>query len=146
VRLATPDKIRRLQEARGTTAKQAPTDRFSLRYDRDHRVDILVQAYALAQQRDGPPGVDGETFKAIEGAGRARGLAAVQEALQTETSRPQPVRRVRIPKPTDGERPLGIPTSRNRAAKTAVLLILQPIYPCVRIDVVRVCPKSGGEI
>lgn len=77
VRLATPDKIRRLQEARGTTAKQAPTDRFSLRYDTVHRADLLAEAYPLAQQRDGAPGVDGEVFEAIEGAGLARGLAAV---------------------------------------------------------------------
>lgn len=126
--LATPDTIRRLQEALGTKAKQEPTSRFYLLYDKVHRADILAHAYALAKQRDGAPGVDGETFEAIEAAGRERWLAAVQEALRTETYRPQPVRRVMIPKPAGGERPLGIPTIRDRVVQTAVLLILQPIF------------------
>jgi RNA-directed DNA polymerase len=99
VSLATPDRIRRLQEALGTKAKQAPTYRFYLLYDKVYRADILAYAYALAKQRDGASGVDEETFEAIEAAGRERWLAAVQEALRTETNRPQPVRRVRIPKP-----------------------------------------------
>ncbi|WP_447973506.1 reverse transcriptase domain-containing protein [Nitrospira sp. Kam-Ns4a] len=126
--LATPRTIRRLQEALGTKAKQAPTYRFSLLYDKVYRADILAHAYALAKQRDGASGVDGETFEAIEAAGRERWLAAVQEALRTETDRPQPVRRVRIPKPAGGERPLGIPTIRDRVGQTAVLLILPPIF------------------
>jgi RNA-directed DNA polymerase len=128
VSLATPDRIRRLQEALGTKAKQVPTYRFYLLYDKIYRADILAHAYALAKQRDGAPGMDGETFETIEAAGRERWLAAVQEALRTETYRPQPVRRVRIPKPSGGERPLGIPTIRDRVAQTAVLLILQPIF------------------
>lgn len=126
--LATPDMIRRLQEALGTKAKQEPTYRFYLLYDKVYRADVLAHAYALAKQRDGAPGVDGETFEAIEAAGRERWLAAVQEALRTETYRPQPVRRVRIPKPAGGERPLGIPTIRDRVVQTAVLVILQPIF------------------
>jgi RNA-directed DNA polymerase len=72
--------------------------------------------------------VDGETFERIEAAGQARWLAAVQEALQAETYRAQPVRRVQIPKPGGGERPLGIPTIRDRVVQTAALLILQPIF------------------
>ena len=126
--LATPDMIRRLQEALGTKAKQEPTYRFYLLYDKVYRADVLAHAYALAKQRDGAPGVDGETFEAIEAAGRERWLAAMQEALRTGTYRPQPVRRVRIPKPAGGERPLGIPTIRDRVVQTAVLLILQPIF------------------
>jgi RNA-directed DNA polymerase len=128
VSLATPTTIRTLQEALGTKAKQAPAYRFYLLYDKVYRADILAHAYGLAKQRGGAPGVDGETFEAIEAAGRARWLAAVQEALRTETYRPQPVRRVRIPKPGGGERPLGIPTIRDRVVQTAVLLILQPIF------------------
>jgi RNA-directed DNA polymerase len=128
VSLATPSTIRKLQEALGTKAKQEPAYRFYLLYDKVHRADILAHAYALATQRDGAPGVDGETFEAIEAAGRERWLAAVQEALRTETYRPQPVRRVMIPKPVGGERPLGIPTIRDRVVQTAVLLILQPIF------------------
>lgn len=117
-----------LQEALGTKAKQEPAYRFYLLYDKVSRTDVLAHAYALAKQRAGAAGVDGETFEAIETAGRERWLAAVQEALQTEAYRPQPVRRVNIPKPTGGERPLGIPTIRDRVVQTAVLLILQPIF------------------
>jgi RNA-directed DNA polymerase len=73
--------------------------------------------------------VDGVTFDDIEAAGRERWLAAVQEALRTETYRPQPVRRVRIPKPGGtGERPLGIPVILDRVGQTAALLILEPIF------------------
>ena len=126
--LATPPKIRRLQEALGNTAKQAPTYRFYLLDDKVYRADVLTHAYALAKQHGGAAGVDGETFETIETAGRERWLAAVQDALRTETYRPQPVRRVMIPKPSGGARPLGIPTIRDRVVQTAVLLILQPIF------------------
>jgi RNA-directed DNA polymerase len=126
--LATPPKLRRLQEALYTKAKQEPGYRFYLLYDKVYRADILAHAYALSQQHGGAPGMDGVTFEDIEGAGTERWLAAVQEALREETYRPQPVRRVLIPKPGGGERPLGIPTIRDRVVQTAALLILQPIF------------------
>ena len=129
VSLATPLKLRRLQEALYTKAKQDPVYRFYLLYDKVYRADILAHAYALAKQHGGAPGVDGVTFEDIEAAGLERWLAAVQEALRTETYRAQPVRRVLIPKPGGtGERPLGIPVIRDRVVQTAALLILQPIF------------------
>jgi len=129
VSLAPPDKLRRLQEALYTKAKQEPAYRFYLLYDKVFRQDILAHAYALSKQHGGAPGVDGVTFADIEAAGVEPWLAAVQEALRTETYRPQPVRRVRIPKPGGtGERPLGIPTIQDRVVQTAALLILQPIF------------------
>ena len=126
--LGTPPKLRRLQEALYTKAKQTPAYRFYLLYDKVYRADILAHAYALSRQHGGAPGVDGVTFEGIEGAGTERWLAAVQEALRTQTYRPQPVRRVLIPKAGGGERPLGIPTIRDRVVQTAALLILQPIF------------------
>jgi RNA-directed DNA polymerase len=129
VSLATPPKLRRLQEALYTKAKQEPAYRFYLLYDKVYRQDILAHAYALSKQKGGAPGVDGVTFTDIEAAGVEPWLAAVQEALRTETYRPHPVRRVRIPKPGGtGERPLGIPTIQDRVVQTAALLILQPIF------------------
>jgi RNA-directed DNA polymerase len=129
VSLTPPDKLQRLQEALYTKAKQAPAYRFYLLYDKVYRADILAHAYALSKQHGGAPGVDGLTFADIEAAGRESWLAAVQEALRTETYRPQPVRRVLIPKPGGiGERPLGIPTIQDRVVQTAALLILQPIF------------------
>jgi RNA-directed DNA polymerase len=129
VSLATPPKLRRLQEALYTKAKQEPAYRFYLLYDKVYRADILAHAYALNKQKGGAPGVDGVTFEDIEAAGLERWLAAVEEALRTEAYRAQPVRRVRIPKPGGtGERPLGIPVIRDRVVQTAALLILQPIF------------------
>jgi RNA-directed DNA polymerase len=132
VSLTTPSTIQRLHAALGTKAKQAPAYRFYLLDDKVYRADLLAHAYALAKQRRGAAGVDGETFETIEAAGRERWLAAVQAAVRTETYRPQPVRRVMIPKPAGGERPLGIPTIRDRVVQTAVLLILQPIFEADR--------------
>jgi len=129
VSLATPAKLRRLQEALYTKAKQEPAYRFYLLYDKVYRADILAHAYALAKQNGGAPGVDGMTFEDIETVGVERWLAAVEEAVRTETYRAHPVRRVRIPKPGGiGERPLGIPVIRDRVVQTAALLILQPIF------------------
>jgi len=129
VSLAPPPKLRRLQEALYTKAKQEPAYRFDLLYDKVYRADILAHAYALSKQHGGAPGVDGVTFEDIEAAGLEPWLAAVGEALRTETYRPQPVRRVLIPKPGGpGERPLGIPVIRDRVVQTAAWLILQPIF------------------
>jgi RNA-directed DNA polymerase len=128
VSLTTPPKLRRLQEALYTKAKQERAYRFYLLYDKVYRADILAHAYALSHRHGGAPGVDGVTFEDIERAGTERWLAAVQEALRTQTYRPQPVRRVLIPKAGGGERPLGIPTIRDRVVQTAALLILQPIF------------------
>ena len=103
-----------LQEALYTKAQQEPAYRFYLLYDKVYRDDILAHAYALAKSHGGAPGMDGVTFAVIEATGVEAWLAAVQEALRTETYRPHPVRRVQIPKPGGGERPLGIPTIRDR--------------------------------
>src|SRR6516162_3989250 len=128
VSLAPPPKLRRLQEALYTKAKQEPAYRFYLLYDKVYRADILAHAYALSKQHGGAPGVDGVRFEDIEAAGRERWLAAVEEELRTGTYRPHPVRRVMRPKEGGGERPLGIPTIRDRVVETAALLTLEPIF------------------
>src|SRR5919106_1468175 len=99
---ATPPKLQRLQEALYTKAKQEPTYRFYLLYDKVYRADILAHAYALSKQHGGAPGVDGVTFEDIEREGLERWLAAVQEALRTQMYRPQPVRRGVVSKPGGG--------------------------------------------
>ena len=90
--------------------------------------DILEHAYALARENDGAPGVDGMTFEQIEAAGSERVAGGLREDLVSKTYRPQPVRRVMIPKPGGGERPLGIPTIRDRVVQTAAKLVLEPIF------------------
>lgn len=126
--LTTPEKIRKLQRKLYLKAKQEPSFRFHQLYDKIWREDMLAHAYAVAKANGGAAGVDGETFDQIESAGRQEWLRSLQEELRTKTYRPQPVRRVRIPKPGGGERPLGIPTIRDRVAQTAAKLVLEPIF------------------
>lgn len=126
--LVTPAKIRSLQRKLYVAAKAEPVRRFHQLYDKVYRWDILVHAYRLAKSAGGAPGVDGVTFEAIEAQGVREWLVALQDALRTSTYRPMPVRRVMIPKPGGGERPLGIPTIRDRVAQTAAKLVLEPIF------------------
>jgi len=127
--LETPEKIRTLQRKLYRKAKAEPTYRFYLLYDKIYREDILRHAYALARANAGVPGVDGQTFADIEMSGRGEWLAGLREELISKTYRPAPVRRVMIPKPGGaGERPLGIPTIRDRVVETAAKLVLEPIF------------------
>src|SRR5215510_16503731 len=118
--LATPEKIRTLQRKLYRKAKAEPAFRFYLLYDKIYREDILRHAYALARANAGAPGVDGKAFAAIEASGLEEWLAGLRGELISKTYRPDPVRRVMIPKPNgEGERALGIPTIRDRVAQTA---------------------------
>ncbi len=129
MRLTTPTAIRTLQRKLYVKAKTEPTFRFYRLYDKVYRADILSHAYALAKANDGAPGVDGQTFEQIELAGREDWLARLREDLRTRRYRPAAVRRVYIPKPGSvGERPLGIPTIRDRVVQTAAVLMLSPIF------------------
>ena len=126
--LETPIAIRTLQRKLYQKAKQEPDYRFYLLYDKIFREDILCHAYERVRANKGASGVDGQTFEQIEKYGEERWLQELQRELQTRIYRPQPVRRVLIPKPGGGERPLGIPTIKDRVAQTAAKLILEPIF------------------
>src|SRR5215472_6349735 len=126
--LTTPDKIRSLQRKLYYKAKAEPTFRFYLLYDKICREDILVHAYRLARVNAGAPGVDGMTFARIEEQGLEAWLAGLRAELVSKTYRPDPVRRVMIPKANGGERPLGIPTIRDRVIQTAAKIVLEPIF------------------
>src|SRR5215469_17035116 len=126
--LTTPEKIRMLQRKLYCKAKAEPAYRFYLLYDKLYREDILAHAYDLARAKAGAPGVDGESFAMVEAAGREAWLAGLREEVRTKRYRPQPVRRVMIAKPGGGERPLGIPTIRDRVVQTAAKLVLEPIF------------------
>ena len=128
--LQTPARVRRLQRALYVKAKQEPAYRFYLLYDKVHRDDVLRHAYLVSRAARGArtPGVDGVTFADIEAAGQEEWLAGLKETLRTKTYRPAPVRRVLIPKPGGGHRPLGIPTIRDRVVQTAAKLVLEPIF------------------
>src|SRR5580658_6610407 len=99
-----------------------------LLYDKVYREDILSHAYELAKSNQGAPGVDGHSFTGIEAAGLEEWLNGIRNDLRAKTYTPQAVRRVKIPKPGGGERPLGIPTIRDRVVQTAAKLVLEPIF------------------
>ena len=132
--LATPQKIRNLQRKLYRKAKCEPAFRFYQLYDKVYRADILQHAYELCKANGGAPGVDGETFEQIESSGRQQWLGRLGKELHDKTYRPNPVRRVMIPKPGGGERPLGIPTIRDRVAQTAAVLVLEPIFEADFVD------------
>ena len=126
--LTRPDAVRTLQRKLYVKAKAEPEFRFYQLYDKVWRADILAHAYRQARANAGAPGVDGVTFEQIETAGSEEWLSALREELRAKTYRCQPVRRVLIPKPGGGERPLGIPTIRDRVVQTAVKLVIEPIF------------------
>jgi group II intron reverse transcriptase/maturase len=109
-------------------AKSAPGYRFYALYDKIHREDILTHAYAQCRSNKGAPGVDGQDFADIEAYGVQRWLGELALALREESYRPDPIRRVFIPKANGKLRPLGISTLRDRVCMTAAMLVLEPIF------------------
>jgi group II intron reverse transcriptase/maturase len=109
-------------------AKAEPGFRFYALYDKISRDDILMHAYAQCRSNKGAPGVDGQDFADIEAYGVQRWLGELALALREETYRPDPIRRVFIPKANGKLRPLGISTLRDRVGMTAAMLVLEPIF------------------
>jgi len=127
--LKTPEKISTLQRKLYRKAKQEPVFRFHALYDKVYRADILSHAYALVRANKGSAGIDGETFMAIEEReGGAALIAELEDALRNKTYKPDPVKRVMIPKADGSQRPLGIPTIRDRVAQMAAKLVIEPIF------------------
>ena len=126
--LQTPEKIQKLQRGLYAKAKQQPTYRFYRLYDKLYRPDILEHAWRLTRANGGAAGVDGMTIEQIEEYGVEKWLVELGKELKEETYQPQAVRRVMIPKPGGGERPLGIPTIKDRVAQRAAVIVIEPIF------------------
>lgn len=129
MRLTTPERVRTLQRKLYRKARHEPAYRFYSLYDKVHRADILSHAWNLVRSNKGSAGIDGVSFEAIEaGEGVSAFLADLEEALRERTYKPSSVKRVLIPKPDGTQRPLGIPTIRDRVAQMAVKLVIEPIF------------------
>jgi len=126
--LSTPASVQKLQMALHAKAKAEPSFRFYALYDKIYRDDILAHAWAQCRSNKGAPGVDGQDFADVEAYGVERWLGELALALKEEKYRPDPIRRVFIPKANGKLRPLGISTLRDRVCMTAAMLVLDPIF------------------
>jgi RNA-directed DNA polymerase len=125
---ASPVKVRQLQRALWAAAKQSEGRRFHVLFDRVCRGDVLWEAWERVRQNRGAAGVDRITLVAVEDYGVDRMLRELRQDLQSGRYRPAPARRVDIPKPQGGTRPLGIPTVRDRVVQAAAKIVLEPIF------------------
>jgi RNA-directed DNA polymerase len=132
---ATGGDVQRLQRTLWACAKRSPGRRFHALYDRIWRSDVLREAWGRVRENRGAAGVDRVTLAAVEEYGVERMLGELRCALREGRYRPAPVRRVTIPKPDGGGRPLGIPTVRDRVCQQAARLVLEPIFEADFVEV-----------
>jgi len=121
-------RVRRLQRRLWAAAKQSSGRRFHALYDRIFRGDVLEEAWRRVRSNRGAAGVDQMTLAGVEAYGVKRMLDELSRDLREGRYRPSPLRRMDIPKPHGGMRPLSIPTVRDRVAQQAARLVLEPIF------------------
>jgi RNA-directed DNA polymerase len=126
--LEPPVSVQKLQAALQAKAKEAPSYRFYLLYDKLYRKDVLEYAYRCCKANAGAPGVDGQDFADIEAYGVESWLGELADKLRGKTYRAEAVRRVWIPKADGSKRPLGVPCIADRTVMTAAVAVLRPIF------------------
>lgn len=122
------DKVRQLQNKLYLTAKKCSTRRFHALYDKVYHTDILMEAWKRVKENQGSSGVDGIRIEDIETIGIEKYLGEIQKELIDGRYVPSPVRRVMIPKPDGKQRPLGIPTVRDRIVQMATKIAIEPVF------------------
>src|SRR6202045_3652404 len=122
------DKVRQLQIRLWMCAKRSRTRRFHALYDRIYRSDVLWRAWTRVRSNKGAAGVDETTLRSIEERGVMQFLEGIQADLKAGRYRPQPVKRRYVPKADGKQRPLGIPTVRDRVVQAAAKIVIEPIF------------------
>jgi len=128
------EKSRQLQRNLYLAAKKDKQRRFHALYDRIFRLDILWRAWKEVRENKGSAGIDGITFEMIEEYGVEEYLLDIQEDLRNKKYRPKPVKRVYIPKPDGKQRPLGIPTIRDRIVQQACKIVIESVFEANFLD------------
>ena len=127
-------KSQQLQRNLYLAAKKDKQRRFHALYDRIFRLDILWRAWKEVRENMGSAGIDNITFEMVEEYGVEEYLLDIQEDLQNKKYRPKPVKRVYIPKPDGKQRPLGIPTIRDRIVQQACKIVIEPVFEANSLD------------
>lgn len=126
--LTTTSKIQELQRKLYQKAKSEPKFRFYLLYDKVYRKDVLKESWERVRRNGGAPGIDGQSIEEVEKAGVEEFLSRIEEELRTQTYKPQPARRVEIPKPDGSKRPLSIPTLKDRVVQQGLKIVIEPVF------------------
>lgn len=127
--LKTPaKKVQELQRKLYLRAKSAPKIRFHALYDRVYQFYVLLRAWEKVKENKGAPGIDNQTIEDVEKEGLVNFIKGIQRELREGTYKPQPVRRVYIPKADGSKRPIGIPTVKDRVVQMAAKMMIEPIF------------------
>ena len=122
------DKVRQLQNKLYLTAKKCSSRRFHALYDKVYREDVLFEAWKRVKANKGTSGIDNVSIEDVETYGVERYLLEIQQELRNKRYRPRPVKRVMIPKPDGSQRPLGIPTVKDRIVQMATKIAIEPVF------------------